>query len=168
VKARWLEYTKRYADIMNMFPSEGRKARLHFFGKHPPENGASLHESVFGRDLSLQKEISFRRRVENMGSRAKTKTRQSSRRARMAETSRGVPTLSRVPEKRSQFTPKAKPLRDTVEIPPDAANTNFPRSGIGAARYWRYGLARANANSADPAGKTTYCFPSTSYVIAVE
>ena len=40
--------------------------------------------------------------------------------------------------------------------------------GSGAARYWRYGLARANANSADPAGKTTYCFPSTSYVIAVE
>src|SRR6201987_5089518 len=40
--------------------------------------------------------------------------------------------------------------------------------GSGAARYWRYGLARANANSADPAGKTTYCFPSTSAVTAVE
>jgi hypothetical protein len=34
----FLEYTKRYADIMNMFPSEGRKARLDLFGEPPPES----------------------------------------------------------------------------------------------------------------------------------
>jgi hypothetical protein len=34
----FLEYTKRYADIMNMFPSEGRKARLDLFGDPPPES----------------------------------------------------------------------------------------------------------------------------------
>ena len=31
-----------------------------------------------------------------------------------------------------------------------------------------YGWAMAKANSADPAGITTYCLPSSRYVIAVE
>jgi hypothetical protein len=34
----FLEYTKRYADIMNSFPPEGRKARLDVFGNPPPES----------------------------------------------------------------------------------------------------------------------------------
>jgi hypothetical protein len=34
----FLEYTKRYAEIMNMFPVEGRKARLDVFGEAPPQN----------------------------------------------------------------------------------------------------------------------------------
>jgi hypothetical protein len=33
----FLEYTKRYAEIMNMFPVEGRKARLDSFGVAPPK-----------------------------------------------------------------------------------------------------------------------------------
>jgi hypothetical protein len=32
----FLEYTKRYADIMNMFPSNGRNARLDLFAEPPP------------------------------------------------------------------------------------------------------------------------------------
>jgi hypothetical protein len=34
----FLEYTKRYAEIMNMFPNEDRKARLDPFGEPPPES----------------------------------------------------------------------------------------------------------------------------------
>jgi hypothetical protein len=34
----FLEYTKRYTEIMNMFPVEGRKARLHSFGEAPRES----------------------------------------------------------------------------------------------------------------------------------
>lgn len=33
----FLEYTKRYTEIMNMFPVEGRKARLDSFGEAPPQ-----------------------------------------------------------------------------------------------------------------------------------
>lgn len=33
----FLEYTKRYIEIMNMFPVEGRKARLDSFGEAPPQ-----------------------------------------------------------------------------------------------------------------------------------
>jgi hypothetical protein len=34
----FLEYTKRYTDIMNMFPAEARKARLDMFGEAPPKS----------------------------------------------------------------------------------------------------------------------------------
>jgi hypothetical protein len=34
----FLEYTKRYAEIMNMFPVEGRKARLDIFAEAPPKS----------------------------------------------------------------------------------------------------------------------------------
>lgn len=33
----FLEYTKRYTEIMNAFPVEGRKARLDSFGEAPPQ-----------------------------------------------------------------------------------------------------------------------------------
>jgi hypothetical protein len=33
----FLEYTKRYADVMNMFPSDGRSARIDLFKEPPPE-----------------------------------------------------------------------------------------------------------------------------------
>src|ERR1700721_456210 len=97
---------------MNLFPSEGRKVRLDFFGKHPRDShelslSTLRYVNLCSEELlSLHKEITFQRRVEDMGSRAKANTRQYSR-ARMAETSRGVPILSRVPDERSQFNLKA-------------------------------------------------------------
>ncbi|MGA8408568.1 MAG: hypothetical protein WB680_15440 [Candidatus Acidiferrales bacterium] len=39
----FLEYTKRYSDVMNMFPPDGRKARLNLFAEPPAEsNNLSL------------------------------------------------------------------------------------------------------------------------------
>ncbi len=41
----FLEYTKRYSEIMNMFPPEGLKARLNLFAK-PPEESDELSLAV--------------------------------------------------------------------------------------------------------------------------
>jgi hypothetical protein len=47
----FLEYTKRYAEIMNSFPSHGREARLELFGD-PPAESPELSLSVL-RYLNL-------------------------------------------------------------------------------------------------------------------
>lgn len=89
----FLEYTKRYDEIMNTFPVDGRKARLNSFGEAPAQSedlslAVLRYLNLCSEEFHLWKKKYLSKTVwKNMGGRAKANTRKLACSARVDETS---------------------------------------------------------------------------------